>query len=150
MPLINELTASAKLENLKLVRKFINDNLPVAYTPLTMSIQCVAEELLVNVCNYSYENQRISDPKFVGEFKISLATLEHEGQEQLLFSIRHWGSNYNPFVESPTPNLTLDLDERPIGGLGVFLVKELSQRQEYKYENKSASLDIYFDKAGTH
>ena len=30
---------------------------------------------------------------------------------------------YDPFVASPVPDLDLDLDERPVGGLGVHLVK---------------------------
>lgn len=32
---------------------------------------------------------------------------------------------FDPFAEAPTPDLDLELDDRPIGGLGVHLVKTM-------------------------
>lgn len=32
---------------------------------------------------------------------------------------------YNPFTETPEPDLDLDVDERPVGGLGVHMVRAI-------------------------
>lgn len=32
---------------------------------------------------------------------------------------------FDPFLHAPSPNLDLDINERPIGGLGVHMVKKL-------------------------
>ena len=32
---------------------------------------------------------------------------------------------FDPFVEAPAPDLDADLDARPIGGLGVHLIRSL-------------------------
>lgn len=32
---------------------------------------------------------------------------------------------FDPFMQAPRPNLDLDINERPIGGLGVHMVKKL-------------------------
>ena len=42
------------------------------------------------------------------------------------------GQAYNPFEEAPEPDTSLGLDERPIGGLGVFFVKKLTDSSTYE------------------
>ena len=39
---------------------------------------------------------------------------------------------FNPFEEAPEPDPTLELEERPIGGLGVFLVKQFADSTAYE------------------
>ncbi|HOT94246.1 MAG TPA: ATP-binding protein [Methanoregulaceae archaeon] len=41
---------------------------------------------------------------------------------------------FDPFAEAPLPDLDAPLEERPIGGLGVFLIRELMDRAEYRRE----------------
>ena len=40
------------------------------------------------------------------------------------------GLAFNPIAQ-PLPDLEADIDERPIGGLGVHLVRELAERVDY-------------------
>ena len=42
------------------------------------------------------------------------------------------GTAFNPFEEAPEPDPTLGLEERPIGGLGVFLVKQFADSTAYE------------------
>ena len=44
------------------------------------------------------------------------------------------GRAYNP-LDTPTPDLQLDVEERPIGGLGVHIVRSMMDTLEYRREN---------------
>ena len=44
------------------------------------------------------------------------------------------GIPYNP-LETAAPDLTLSAEERQIGGLGIFMVKKMTERMEYRYED---------------
>ncbi|TAN70237.1 MAG: ATP-binding protein, partial [Magnetospirillum sp.] len=57
----------------------------------------------------------------------------YDGRE-LVTSIVDDAKEYDPFVQAPEPDLDLDVDDRPIGGLGVFLVKEFMDATEYRHE----------------
>lgn len=46
--------------------------------------------------------------------------------------IEHRGVPFDPFVEAPVPDTSLPLAERPIGGLGVFLVQSLMSGTRYE------------------
>ena len=45
--------------------------------------------------------------------------------------IEDHGIPFDPFHEAPVPDTTLPLEERPIGGLGVFLVQSLMTTTNY-------------------
>ncbi len=42
------------------------------------------------------------------------------------------GAAYNPFEEAPVPDTSLGIAERPIGGLGIFFVKKLTDSSTYE------------------
>ena len=41
---------------------------------------------------------------------------------------------FDPFMQAPSPNLDLDINERPIGGLGVHMVKKLMDDVRADYD----------------
>ena len=41
------------------------------------------------------------------------------------------GKAFDPTVEAATPDVTASVDERSIGGLGIFMVKKMSKAVEY-------------------
>ena len=45
------------------------------------------------------------------------------------------GRPYAPLSETPTPNTDLPLGERPVGGLGVYLVCTLMDEASYRRED---------------
>ena len=86
----------------------------------------VVEELFVNVASYAYkENEN-------GKCKISI-DYDKEKQEVKLY-LEDNGIKFNP-LEKEDPDLELSIEERPIGGLGIFLVKNNMDNVEYKYED---------------
>jgi serine/threonine-protein kinase RsbW len=81
----------------------------------------VVEELVVNVISYGSR-----DPD-EGWIQIRLKHLP----DGLSIMIADNGQAYDPFNSAPAPSLDLDLDDRPVGGLGVHFVREMTDIQTY-------------------
>jgi anti-sigma regulatory factor (Ser/Thr protein kinase) len=70
--------------------------------------------------------------------EVSLAL--EEGRVTLC--IADGGPAFDPLQEAPAPDLDADLDARSIGGLGVFLVKELMDTVTYQYRDRKNVLTM--------
>lgn len=53
-------------------------------------------------------------------------------QGSIVAQLEDNGAEYNPFEEAPEPDTRLGLAERPIGGLGIFFVKQLTDSSIYE------------------
>lgn len=89
---------------------------------LIQKLKLVAEELLVNVVHYAYAESGKD-----GDIELQCGMADAE-----LFCMRiaDKGKPFNPF-SAPEPDLTRGIEDRPVGGLGVFLVRELADRLDY-------------------
>ncbi|HBK54643.1 ATP-binding protein [Syntrophomonas wolfei] len=83
------------------------------------------DELLTNTITYGYPEG--------GEHEIMLRLIP-EGEKELLIEIRDDGLAFNP-LEVKAPDLKQDIEERPIGGLGIHLVRQMLDELEYRREN---------------
>ncbi|HAL02210.1 MAG TPA: hypothetical protein DCP07_02540, partial [Lachnospiraceae bacterium] len=45
------------------------------------------------------------------------------------------GTPYNP-LEKPDPDITASVEDRPIGGLGIYMSKQMMDDIEYKHDGK--------------
>jgi anti-sigma regulatory factor (Ser/Thr protein kinase) len=81
----------------------------------------VVEELVVNAVSYGGR-----DPD-EGWVDVRFDRIE----DGLSIVITDNGQPYDPFESAPEPDLDLDLDSRPVGGLGVHFVKEMTDTQTY-------------------
>jgi anti-sigma regulatory factor (Ser/Thr protein kinase) len=88
-------------------------------------LDLMLEEVLVNVFRYAYPEGQ------AGEAEVGYAAAPPDG---LRIDVRDSGQEFNP-LEKTDPNLDLGIDERPIGGLGIFLVKSLAESVSYRREN---------------
>ena len=88
---------------------------------VVFKLNLVLEEAVVNVINYAY-------PKEEHQFIYLSATL-HEGSIVLILT--DTGKEFNPTM-APDVDITLSADEREIGGLGIFLIRQIMN--EVKYE----------------
>lgn len=86
---------------------------------LLMQIKLAMDEAVTNVIQYAY-------PGSEGDICIDMGC----DNGQLKIVITDNGIQFNP-LEKQEPDITLSLDERPIGGLGVFLVKQLMTDVRY-------------------
>jgi serine/threonine-protein kinase RsbW len=84
-------------------------------------INLAIEEAFINVINYAYEDQNRHDIEVVFARypeKIEIALIDD-------------GRAYNP-TQNEDPDTSLSIQDRPIGGLGIFLIKKLMDRVEYQ------------------
>lgn len=51
--------------------------------------------------------------------------------ERLVFTLADNGPEFDPFMQAP-PDVSLSVDDRPIGGLGIHLVRELMDEVSYR------------------
>ncbi|MBQ9297170.1 MAG: ATP-binding protein [Paludibacteraceae bacterium] len=92
---------------------------------LSMSINLALEEAVVNVMEYAYPGH--NDGKvFVEYVKVN----EEDGQ-RLVFTISDSGVPFDP-TKRADADITLSAEDRPIGGLGIFLVKQLMDEVRYE------------------
>ena len=90
------------------------------------------EEAFVNVCGYAY-------PEGTGEVELSC-----EGDaDSFVLEIADKGLAFD-VLSLPDPDITLGIDDRPIGGLGVHLIRTLSDSVGYRRENDSNILRMVF------
>jgi serine/threonine-protein kinase RsbW len=88
---------------------------------MVLSLNLVLEEALSNVIFYGFEDES----KHVIE--IGFAKTGNE----LLISIIDDGREYDPTVK-PDPDISTPVEERQIGGLGIFLIKKIMDTVEYQ------------------
>ncbi len=87
-------------------------------------LHLVVEEVACNVIDHGAEDGR--EP-----------TLELEASingSQLAIEFRDDGRPFNP-LSQPTPDLYADISDRPIGGLGVHLIRELAEEVAYAHDD---------------
>lgn len=88
-------------------------------------IEVSVEEALVNIINYAY-------PEKSGEVELSCRSIL---PNQIEITIRDWGVPFNP--ETLVQNIPIEapLEERKIGGLGVYFMYQLMDSVTYKRED---------------
>lgn len=91
------------------------------------------EEAVVNVMNYAYPEQ--------DNMPITLTADDETGAIRII--IDDEGVAFDP-TQADEPDLTLPVEERPIGGLGIMLVKELSTSVAYQRKDNHNILTITF------
>jgi serine/threonine-protein kinase RsbW len=96
------------------------------------------EELLANIIHYGTKGEASGLPILV-----NLELIPGGLQVEVVDS----GSAFDPFTDAPSPDLDSDLEERPIGGLGVHLVKVLADRYEYHRESAQNRVALTFSLA---
>lgn len=91
----------------------------------------IAEEVVCNAIEHGFEAHR--------SHEIVIATAHTDSQ--LTIEFRDDGVAYNP-LDRPSPDLDCDIDERPIGGLGVHLVRELADEVTYDRDGQHNVLRV--------
>ena len=84
-------------------------------------VRLVLEEVLMNVISYGADGAKVPD--------VQLNMEQKEGM--LCMEIADNGIAFDP-LQLPSPDLDAEIDDRPIGGLGIFLVRELMDTVTYR------------------
>ena len=122
---MEKITVDAVVENLQQVIDFATEQLENRDCPMktSMQLELVIEEIFVNIASYAYHPE-IGPATFCMEFE--------ENPAAVIMTFIDGGKPYNP-LEKKDPDTSLDIDERDIGGLGIFLVKKNVDEISYEY-----------------
>ncbi len=101
---------------------------------LESSLNLALEEALVNSIQYAY-------PKGV-EGTITLLANYEANNRMLCFTLIDQGTPFDPTAVSEA-DTTLALEDRPIGGLGIFLIRQIMDKMEYQYADGSNCLYLW-------
>ena len=124
---------SATIEQLEAVQNWVLEQLQEEELSSEMEsllLICI-EEVFVNIASYAY-------PDSEGMAEVGLELSNH----RLTLCFRDGGIPYNP-LEKEDPDLEEDLMDRRIGGLGIFMVKNMMDQLEYTYTEGKNCLKMY-------
>jgi len=121
---MKELIIDAKTENLGKVLEFVDAELSKSECTAKVKthIAIAVEEVFINISNYAYRPD-------VGGVVIRISVCEDVRME-----FEDKGKPYNP-LEKEDPDVNVEMDEREIGGLGIFMVKKIMDTVEYRNED---------------
>jgi len=92
---------------------------------LRFKLRLSIEEAVDNVVRYAYDG---------GIGWLEAGTRLDNDTPMLTIELRDAGTPFNP-LEREDPDITLDANEREIGGLGIFLCKKMMDSISYRYED---------------
>ncbi|MCM1136239.1 MAG: ATP-binding protein [Clostridium sp.] len=121
------ITIAAKTENLDRVLAFVEEELEqlAGGRKAAVQIAVAVEEIFVNIAQYAYG-------PLGGDVTIEIFS-KKEPEEVTIF-FKDSGIPYDPLAR-PDPDVTLSIEERPIGGLGVYMVKKSMDEVFYEYKD---------------
>lgn len=135
-------TGRAKTENLGTVTDFVNSLMEGCdYSGrFQMQIDIAVEEIYTNICSYAYSD---------GAGDIAIEAVAEREKMQLTFIDS--GCAYNP-LKCEAPDITLSAQQRQIGGLGIYMVRQIMDEVSYSRVNGKNVLCMvkYADTAGAH
>ena len=100
---------------------------------LTNKLDMCGEEIYANIAFYAY-------PQSQGDIRVSV----QKEDNQIILRFEDDGIPYNP-LEKPDPDINLPPEQRPLGGLGIFMVKEMADDVQYEYSNNRNILTLTFN-----
>ena len=123
---MEKLTIDATVENLAQVTEYITSSLEEkdCSIKIIMQMELVIEEIFVNVASYAYRPN-------VGP--VTICKEIEDAPQAIKITFIDGGVEYNP-LEHKDPDINADIEERDVGGLGIFLVKK--NVDDISYERK--------------
>ena len=114
----------ATMENFEKMIEFIRNGAAATGfdSKMVNKINLACEEALVNVIKYAY-------PDKVGDVEITYKIIN--GEKGMQIEIIDWGISFNP-LSIEKPNIDAPIEERPIGGLGIYMVLNIMDKVNYR------------------
>jgi anti-sigma regulatory factor (Ser/Thr protein kinase) len=101
---------------------------------MAMNINLVIEEAVSNIIFYAFNNNNSNKHKI----KISISLKN----KLLTIKITDDGFLFNP-LEQQQPDINLPAEERPVGGLGIFLISHMMDELNYIRKGNHNILTLY-------
>lgn len=115
--LVNELPELEKL------RSFLEETMTAwgVAGSIIHSLNLVLEEAFVNILSYAFTDEKCHEIGFL--FQLN--------QNELVISVTDDGVPFDPTAQEP-PDVGLPAEDRAIGGLGIFLIREMMDTVRYQ------------------
>jgi serine/threonine-protein kinase RsbW len=117
------ITGAGDLTDLPRIMQFVDSVFSEAEVDAAawFDLELAIEEACANVIEHAYEGEG-------GAYRLTLTV---RGSDLIITLVDH-GTSFNP-AEITAPELDLPLDERPIGGLGLHLMKLLMDEVSFSF-----------------
>lgn len=131
---MKEITVNAAIDNIPAVTAFIETELQQINCPskIQMQLDVAIDELFSNIAYYAYGEEE-------GQVTVQIEVLQNPSK--VILSFIDAGMPYNP-LENEDPDVTLSLEERQIGGLGIFMVKKSMDEVSYERQDGNNKITI--------
>jgi anti-sigma regulatory factor (Ser/Thr protein kinase) len=96
-------------------------------------LHLIVEEACVNVIAHAYP------PGAPGPLSLQVEIKPCDGRPVMEITIEDRGAPFDPLM-LPSPDQTAPLEELPVGGLGVHLIRQLSDRQHYRHDRQRGNV----------
>lgn len=123
-----------RLEHIGELAEFVQQTLGERYKHLIYKINFCLEEIMTNTIIHGYG--RAED----GNIDVTIWATD----DGLDVKISDDAPEFNMFMHAPKPDLTSDLEHRPIGGLGVYLTQKLASHCHYERRDGVNSTCLHF------
>jgi anti-sigma regulatory factor (Ser/Thr protein kinase) len=133
------ITLQAKQENFETLMKFVDGVARKIGFPKSAlyKINLTAEEAIINIIKYAYPYPREKE-------HLTVICEELTGSQLgLKLEISDRGIPFDPLAQT-NPDKGQSIEKRPIGGLGIYMIKNTADHVSYKRENNTNILTIIF------
>lgn len=133
--IIGRIVVPSKADKLYEVQDFITDRLSStgASERTIRQLELVVEEIFINIASYAY------DPPGSGEVEICCSVGEDMMKVVIVFVDK--GPEFDP-LGAPDPDISMDIKQRSIGGLGIHLVRNTVDGLTYSRDGDRNVLTI--------
>lgn len=94
--------------------------------PTCHDLQLIVEEACVNVVHHAYPAGQ------GGPLALEVRIVEQGGPRRIVLTLEDQGTPFDPLSVAPVDTTTAAVETRALGGLGVHLIRRLSNRQHYQ------------------
>ena len=121
------------------VMNFLREQLSAAGCPEDVidRISIASEEIFVNVASYAYSDSEVAN----SSDKVMVSCSIDDDTHEVDITFIDQGTPYNPLAHKD-PDITTPTEEREIGGLGIFMVKNMMDDVEYSHDGQNNRLVI--------
>lgn len=93
---------------------------------LVFQLNLALEELVTNIVCHAYGD----DHAHVIQVRLAIV------DDVITAEVEDDGRPFDPFADAPSPDLEQELEDRPVGGLGVHLVRSFMNEVSYRREDE--------------
>jgi serine/threonine-protein kinase RsbW len=126
-----QITRAAELESLSVFREFISDCCAKfnVLDRTVFELKLAVDEACTNVIEHGYKGM---DPgSIILAFRIE--------SDRILVNITDFGHVFEP-ADAPKPDLEAALEDRPLGGMGLFLIYKMMDNIDYRSSEEGNTL----------